>query len=94
MGAQIDAIDSFEGTSLHNAAFQGHTETCALLLEKGADIRKCDDHNATALHLAAVNGRTDAVKLLLEKGAEVDAQDDEGLRINCITSFKRIYLNN
>jgi hypothetical protein len=62
---------------LIEAADKGHTETVALLLEKGADIRADDDG---ALRWAADGGHTETVALLLNRGADIHADKDHALR--------------
>jgi ankyrin repeat protein len=37
-GADPNAIDIDSASPLHKAAFNGHTEVCTMLLEKGSDI--------------------------------------------------------
>lgn len=62
-------------TSLHLAAFFGHRETAAMLLDRGADTaaRSVNDLENTPLH-AALAGRRDSVaELLVERGADVNA---------------------
>ncbi len=65
-------------TPLHWAAYNGHTETCRLLLDKGAGIDTPDKLGATPLHWAAYNGHTATCRLLLERGASVNTPDKEG----------------
>lgn len=62
-------------TALHEAAYNGHSKTIALLLSYGADTESRDFHGSTALHLAAMYGHTQALKLLLSSGASVAAID-------------------
>ena len=62
---------------LIEAAENGHTDTVALLLDRGADVHADDDY---ALHWAALKGRTETVALLLDRGANVHAYDDSALR--------------
>ncbi|KZV72458.1 ankyrin, partial [Peniophora sp. CONT] len=52
-------------TALHNAAQEGHTQICRLLVEHGAIVTDTDDNGSIALHLAAYYGHVDAVHLLL-----------------------------
>jgi ankyrin repeat protein len=71
-------------TPLHLAAFFGHAETVALLLERGADAETVSRHEfvkVTPLHSAvAQEGAEDVgtVNVLLERGAPVDAAVEGG----------------
>ncbi|MDX1916871.1 MAG: ankyrin repeat domain-containing protein [Rickettsiaceae bacterium] len=53
----------------------GHTETAALLIDKGANVNAQDVDNQTALIYAATWSRTETATLLIEMGADVNAQD-------------------
>ena len=65
-------------TALHHAAQGGHTETAALLLDRGADIKAKDytesGYGRTALQLAALWGHTETAALLLDRGADIEAK--------------------
>ncbi|MBQ1099639.1 ankyrin repeat domain-containing protein [Streptomyces sp. b94] len=52
------------------AASGNHTETVALLLDRGADVEDRTMKQRTALEWAACFGRVDTVPLLLGRGAE------------------------
>ena len=66
-------------TSLHHAAFGGHSTTAQVLLEYNADVHACDIRLLrTPLHYAAVRGDSTTVKVLLDKGAELEACDTWG----------------
>jgi ankyrin repeat protein len=62
---------------LIKAAEMGHTETVALLLDKGVDIHARAEG---ALRWAAENGHTETVTLLLERGADLHRWEEETLR--------------
>jgi ankyrin repeat protein len=74
------ARDGF--TALHLAAFFGHPDVAALLLERGADIhaRSRNRHipTVTPLHSAAAGRRTDVALLLLERGADPNLTQSGG----------------
>ena len=53
----------------------GHTETVAMLLEKGADVNAKDIFGKTILMEASSRGHTEIVALLIKKGADVNAKD-------------------
>jgi ankyrin repeat protein len=65
---------------LANAVFEGHLDTAALLLDRGADPNARGQHDVTPLMMAAAATRADPamVQLLLAKGAAIDARDIEG----------------
>jgi ankyrin repeat protein len=82
--ARINAYSHDGWTPLHLAAFFGHRETAALLLDRGADVNarsrnlKFGREN-TPLHAAAANRQTKTAELLMDRGAEIDARDGSGL---------------
>ena len=68
---------------LHLTAEAGHTETCKLLLNFGADVSQLTGNNMTALHLAARNLNLEVLKQLLEVSVRTDinlinAKDKDG----------------
>ncbi|VDC02881.1 unnamed protein product [Peniophora sp. CBMAI 1063] len=55
---------------LHDAAMEGHTEMCRLLLSHdGALVEDLDEDGDTPLHMAALNGHKNVVRMLLEQPA-------------------------
>jgi ankyrin repeat protein len=70
-------------TALHLAAFFGHRDLAALLLDQGADVNARSQserfaRDNTPLHAAAANRHVEVAGLLLERGAEVNAKDGSG----------------
>jgi ankyrin repeat protein len=69
-------------TPLHLAAFFGHPEAAALLLDRGAEIDARSQNtrlrSVTPLHSAAAGHRTDVALLLLERGADANAAQPGG----------------
>lgn len=63
-------------TPLHLAAYFGHRETAAALIDRGADLaaRSRNDLKNTPLHAAAAGGRMEVLRLLVERGADVNAE--------------------
>jgi len=75
---QIAAKDDSQKTALLWAAYGGHKDVVALLLDKNPDlIAAKDEEGLTALHLAALNGHRDVVALLLD-GMGSAAKDRRG----------------
>jgi len=65
-GADIDAAEPGDHfRPLHNAATNGCTHVCELLLKHGADMDAQTTQGDSALSLAATNGHADIVSLLL-----------------------------
>ena len=62
-------------TPLHLAAFFGHRETAAMLLDRGADMAALSRNEIgnTPLHAALAGGRDAVAELLVERGADVNA---------------------
>jgi ankyrin repeat protein len=65
-------------TPLIYAAFNGHVDVVAHLLDHGAEIDARADNGFTALIAAARGGHEETVVLLLKRGANPNARDDRG----------------
>jgi ankyrin repeat protein len=70
-------------TPLHLAAFFGHRDLAALLIERGADVNARSRNTRfardnTPLHAAAANRQVAVVELLVAHGADVNARDGSG----------------
>ena len=70
-------------TALHLAAFFGHRDLAALLLERGADVNARSKSETfaqanTPLHAAAANRQLEVAQLLVARGADVNARDGSG----------------
>ncbi len=77
--ARARASDGF--TALHLAAFFGHEDAAALLLEHGADanaVARNAELELAPLHSAAAGGNSKLVALLLEHGANPKARQRGG----------------
>jgi ankyrin len=81
-GAKTERMTT-QGTALHLAVWQGHTNTVRLLLANDANPRArsprlFEDSWWTPLHAAAVTGRVEIARLLLDRGVAVDIEDSIG----------------
>ena len=76
--AKVDARDRDGRSALHAAAFQGHADILATLLDAGADVQARDVREATPLLEAARGGRAATFDALLAAGAELAAKDGDG----------------
>jgi len=56
--AFVDAVDSNNRTSLHDAAVQGHVEATGVLIDGKATLDVPDCFHETPLHYAARNGHS------------------------------------
>ncbi|MEZ4235102.1 MAG: ankyrin repeat domain-containing protein [Myxococcota bacterium] len=59
--------------ALHQAAFRGRVEVCALLLDRGAAIDAVTADGRAAIAMAAEKGQLEALQALLDRGADVEA---------------------
>jgi ankyrin repeat protein len=78
-----DAIHSHNQdgwTPLHLAAFFGHVQLAAALVDRGADVdaRSTNAMTNTPLHAAVAGGHTEAVRLLADRGSKVNASQHGG----------------
>ncbi|HEY0502556.1 MAG TPA: ankyrin repeat domain-containing protein [Lysobacter sp.] len=74
--AKVDARDASGRSALHEAAFAGHADIVAALLEAGADPAAVDQRGRTPLLEAARGGRLAVLERLLEhlpRGGAVEA---------------------
>jgi len=74
LGASVLALNKNGKTALMLAAWNGNTEICALLLEKGAILRPYGSMR-NALHYAAEGGHTQTCAFLIGMGANIMEQD-------------------
>lgn len=74
-------VDSFLGDDqpLHLAAWQGHEDIVALLLECGANVNAQGDGGKTPLHYAIAKSHHNVARLLLAWGALPNIQDNRKL---------------
>lgn len=79
--ALLHARDSDGSTPLHCAAWKGHREIVAFLLEAGADANAENSNGhwgTTPLHAAAHANQAAIAELLIQHGADVNARDANG----------------
>jgi ankyrin repeat protein len=72
VGADANAQDDDQRTSLHEASENGHVDIARLLIEHGADIHARDQNQLTPLHLT---WHPETAQLLIKHGADVHARD-------------------
>ena len=78
-GAVIDARNTSGLSSLHAAAYAGHTDIVKLLVAKGADVNDdANDFGVTPLHLASEENHIGTVQVLLRQGADTSAIEVNG----------------
>lgn len=77
-GIDLNAIDEKGRSSLILAAFKGHTETCRILLEAGADPRMQDNDGNDALSIALGKRMDILAELLKERLSELDHDSATG----------------
>jgi ankyrin repeat protein len=67
-----------ERNALHLAAWGGHRNVCALLLEHGVPVDEAQDGGLTPLHIAAQRGDFALASLFVLNGARCDLESDAG----------------
>ncbi|MCH1496163.1 MAG: ankyrin repeat domain-containing protein [Rubripirellula sp.] len=76
LGIDVNGFDPTQKlTALHMAAYNGHTQTVAYLLSKGATVDCRDGEKKTPLIHACTGPFSETVKLLIDSGADVNAVD-------------------
>ncbi|KAH7171261.1 ankyrin repeat-containing domain protein [Dactylonectria macrodidyma] len=98
-GANINAVDNYNGTAVHEVVcFRGvnrrqddYVETLRVLLDAGLDPEARMVTGYTPLFRACYNGHLGMVKLLLERGADPNAKlanEDEGSTLTDVAAAK------
>lgn len=72
--ACVDAVDSFGGSAVLQAAIWGHLDTMLLLLQHGADANLATARGLTPMHHAARRGHLSCVQALADHGARATAE--------------------
>jgi hypothetical protein len=76
-GADVNAVNKYNWTSLHFTTSKGHADVAKLLIQNGADVNAVDKNNCTSLHFTTSKGHVDVAKLLIQNGADVNAVDKD-----------------
>jgi hypothetical protein len=76
-GADKEARNPKQQTSLHLAAALGKIDVCRALMEAGADKEARDAKQRTPLHWAAHERHVDVCRALMEAGADKEARNPE-----------------
>lgn len=77
----INARDSDGSSPLHCAAWKGHADAVALLLQRGADVADENQNGhwgGTALHAAAHGNQRAVAEVLIKNGADVNKVSFKG----------------
>ena len=73
--AEVDAVDKYNSTPLHLAAWEGHAAVVTKLLQASAAVDAANVNGWTPLHCAAGNGHAAVAELLLQANASPTAVD-------------------
>jgi len=76
-GADVNVLDNYNGTPLHDAALYS-AEMAQYLIERGADMNMKTVYSRTPLHIAAWNGKESTVAVLVFNGCTLDGLDQLG----------------
>ncbi|CAH1271824.1 ANKK1 [Branchiostoma lanceolatum] len=78
----VNAVNKFGHTALHEAAWGGHTEICRVLVGAGARVNPTTSHpwggGDTPAHFAAFEGHLCTLRYLAGTGANLDVRNDSG----------------
>lgn len=77
-GAEVDALNDADRTSMQLAAECGRAEAVKLLAAAGADLDIQDRKGRTPLHRAAYEGHAEAAEALLAAGADTNVRNRNG----------------
>lgn len=72
-GANIEATDHEQSTSLFIACQKGYNQIALFLINKGANLEHKNKHGDTPLTIATWNNKFTVVKLLLDAGADLNS---------------------
>lgn len=80
-GADIDDLDGYKKTALHQVVKEGYKKMVDFYLSKGAKVDTRDTSGQTPFETACIEGNADIAEKLLEKGADILHEDNEGRSI-------------
>ncbi len=80
-GAEVNAVDRYEMTAAHVAAYYGHTDCLRLLLDRGADLDLRDRDGHRPVDDAVRAERWSAAALLIRHGADVSLGHSQMARV-------------
>ena len=66
-GADVNAVNAFNATPLHEAAVGGHAELVKALIARGADVNATDGNGRTPLERAEEQGESAAAEVIREE---------------------------
>lgn len=72
-GLPVDVADHGRNTLLMLAAYHGHRDTVAALIERGADVNLRNARDQLPLAGVLFKGEDDIARLLIDAGADLDA---------------------
>lgn len=75
----VNELNSFGVSLLHEAAAKGDTEGVKLLLEHGAEVNRHSLNGSSPLHEAVREGNAVTASILIEHGADLFSETDNGL---------------
>jgi ankyrin repeat protein len=85
LGADPNARDNDDNTSLHLASKNGHVEVAEMLLDRGVDANARDNDSTIPLHFASQGGHLKIVRMLLDHCADVNVRDkNDKTPLHCV----------
>ena len=76
-GANINAVDSNNKTSLYLATIYDHYNMVDMLIKAGANINAVDSDNTTPLHIASYKYDDTIADMLIKAGTNINAVDND-----------------
>jgi cytohesin len=76
-GADPNARDNSDNTSLHFASISGQVDVAEALINRGVDTNARNNADNTPLHLASKTGHVKIVEILLNRGADMNARNND-----------------